>query len=1683
MFGPTLGKSPNTIRKPGIWDEMDPDITSTPMRLKGKSALPQTRKNLHQREEKSKDRSTKDEKKKLSFNIFGTGMSKAETSASKREEKKASHIATKLEDADKKIRADSTVNIKEKNFWSKQFSKYCGELENLIGQTPEPGGRRPTQDEQRQCFDALLHGIDGKSLARLPAAVVLERVAVLAWTDRRPGDCAAHIRVFALDLMGRPLSDGRPRAPTSPSARQESPKNSNNEAKPDEVERGNRTPGNDLQFLGFFNAQAILSSTKAAAAKAVVASVSLPNAIICGFEVSASQRLLGVVLADEAKSEISVTIFELPSLSVLLASEPLAVSSPFIGSYSPFFSYSNSYGSDMDPGSFVVPFKDTTYCLELGREPGEKSIQKDLPVRLRSDPSMIEDLGKTIGFAKLHNRDFMLGKLTETKTQVEYGIWRWNKHRGRGYEKRHGLKLEISSKYTLQLDSMTPDGRFMFGYHKGGKEVVRVSMRTSAVKAIFKYSMESKTITSSLVVDGGSYLILADSANEVRVYRKFQKNYQSIYCQYMVEPIEDLKLSHGLKILLVLTSKRLISIRVHLGQTSQWEFFGKRQNLSSINGIYVSKNKRIVRFVDQNFDRYTTYIDDLHGFRSEEVETGRSSGSKHVLQIPQSDQTLIWDSLTIKVVSPPIQSCTNMNGGLFRNQYPTITHDQCHDLDLYLVRDPEITIKKVTLNLGNDYIFIYLGDSTSMIPKTIEVLSIQNKKSLFNITEIEFEYCICREADLILRWKSHDLTSMEHGYYSNGEFSFEPISVDKRKKISLIDVKTVHELGNITKVIFITDCKLFIFDVCTMVILCRSFPINLEDIKTEVSPDGRFIAINERSYRSLLVYGIELNESGDFENCFQVSGNFVETLRFVFSHDSEFLVSLDEEFIIKIISLRLKKEISQFSIKEQLADPSVDLTHMFFSELSYHLVLCFHTDKKHHTIDEGFLVLKIPFYSTRFSPIDTILGYYIQRYFYSSNLLEKSVLCKSMVNILHSYPHYQLTINSVFTITVLLINAPTLIEQYCGSFLDFNVLCMHGLLKFSMEHNKFFSLMSYNNLFASYSAKTRETPYIDEEQIDTLSRLEKSKMNNRYSRAVLSQVIFSFVRSEYGELKHENKNVVQLPLNYKPHQLEEAISKLMKQDFSTINKYHCYATQIPMDLSTGSEFSIAFFSNISNYSEEEIQTKYKIFIYYKWSKIYYFALTHSVFYWLFNILVYLYLGKYIDYLWMAVFICALNLLFIVYEVRCFLASVRHYFQDAWNQFDFINHVVNLTIVIAMITVDEDEKVFILNLFRFISTLLIGIRGISLLVVFKPTRHITTMFFQVCLQIWPFLIVLAYIIFIATQAWSIEPQIERSELPTFSFLDALNVVINTSMGNFNTNTGDGASMTNLQLILIILVNVVLGLAMLNFLIAFISEIYQKISDKRDYYEALELLPIIQQFDLLFRKRKQSEKNFRPGQVLQINEHDDPYHTLIGSQLIQTPTTEPTAVQTIDLAPTRTSSQPQYLKEFISRSTFIPSLTKKIKQAKSRNNSNRCHYLTIIPEQERSDQLRDLKTSIQTSVKEMAHDLGDQNSELAVKTDKLKYAMRDLQASYTDIKAMIQAIVGAQDALNRRLEFATQGRALSATSLPEEEEIEKTANLNTTISNVTHLLKDESEDSNSLRSDGETDQFLHGNLVNG
>ena len=83
--------------------------------------------------------------------------------------------------------------------------------------------------------------------------------------------------------------------------------------------------------------------------------------------------------------------------------------------------------------------------------------------------------------------------------------------------------------------------------------------------------------------------------------------------------------------------------------------------------------------------------------------------------------------------------------------------------------------------------------------------------------------------------------------------------------------------------------------------------------------------------------------------------------------------------------------------------------------------------------------------------------------------------------------------------------------------------------------------------------------------------------------------------------------------------------------------------------------------------------------------------------------------------------------------------------------------------------------------RCINVLALSIRGITMLRVFKPTRYLITMLLQVFSDIIPFMVVLAYVVFIFSYVWRIVSAFGKEEVQEDSFYNAFQVPVNAIFG--------------------------------------------------------------------------------------------------------------------------------------------------------------------------------------------------------------------------------------------------------------------------------------------------------------
>ena len=169
-----------------------------------------------------------------------------------------------------------------------------------------------------------------------------------------------------------------------------------------------------------------------------------------------------------------------------------------------------------------------------------------------------------------------------------------------------------------------------------------------------------------------------------------------------------------------------------------------------------------------------------------------------------------------------------------------------------------------------------------------------------------------------------------------------------------------------------------------------------------------------------------------------------------------------------------------------------------------------------------------------------------------------------------------------------------------------------------------------------------------------------------------------------------------------------------------------FESMIRLDMFEGSPYSRALFNMFAGISNDNLKSKYKALIYYKWARVYTFALIYSVLFWTQLVLTYIHLGYFPEQVWMGVVIIVFSATFVLFELKCMVSDTLYYIKDFWNYIDLFIQIFTV-ISCAIITGKESDNMTVgLNWMRLVCVVILGVRAITWLRVFRPTRYLITM---------------------------------------------------------------------------------------------------------------------------------------------------------------------------------------------------------------------------------------------------------------------------------------------------------------------------------------------------------------------
>ena len=323
-------------------------------------------------------------------------------------------------------------------------------------------------------------------------------------------------------------------------------------------------------------------------------------------------------------------------------------------------------------------------------------------------------------------------------------------------------------------------------------------------------------------------------------------------------------------------------------------------------------------------------------------------------------------------------------------------------------------------------------------------------------------------------------------------------------------------------------------------------------------------------------------------------------------------------------------------------------------------------------------------------------------------------------------------------------------------------------------------------------------------------------------------------------------------LTLEVRKIEQAARSLQCDPQRNAKEYQVYRTLVDLDTASGSPHSMRFFRMICKFPDEDLKTTLKPLFYFKYKVQYKYLLVYSLLDWSCSILAYLFFGFHFAAEWrlgLLVPIWAILGLKLFYEASCIVGDWKLYFLDSWNAFDLLLALFTGFSTVALHQAQEEGATTRwLVAVRLANMMMLMWRSVTWLRVFKPTRYLVTMILAVFNRMLFFLIIL--IAFILTYAfmWRVTLSLAEAGAETqMSFYSSLLYSTDIIFGNAANLTEDGQNVSVIQAIVHSLGNVVIALALLNFLIAIISGVYEEVNEDKELFDVKELMVLINELD--------------------------------------------------------------------------------------------------------------------------------------------------------------------------------------------------------------------------------------------
>ena len=751
---------------------------------------------------------------------------------------------------------------------------------------------------------------------------------------------------------------------------------------------------------------------------------------------------------------------------------------------------------------------------------------------------------------------------------------------------------------------------------------------------------------------------------------------------------------------------------------------------------------------------------------------------------------------------------------------------------------PSVTLR-VRFNFDGKYVF--LGDGPEGNASQVDRVRIYSYESEREIL-VEFINCTCVVIKQYLYLFKEDLIRII-------DLETKSIKKDIDNINALCDIgletKVYLELGYIV-VYGLTS--LSVIDYKSQILIGGLKKERLTDVVATTSPfTPDMLAITKN--KELFIAGdkmtgeVVIHNMSDFNLIAEFKMSFFDSI--CVSPDSKYLfIAFDFEKQIVVYSLKEYQIRTVINTDFDFLGTGAYLKHVGFADDGNHLVL-------YYLKDNCVSQVQVPFgqvtaFNAMFRIYPTIL-----RYFSTGSFREKDRLTQKILDTLVRAGKHVPQLLHIFTIAIYHLDQPGFFKKYVNAFMSMDELCQrHGIWRLALHTFKVNSMKCFTEMFQEYISRYHSHPYIDEMAVRDFITDKNQYLSNTLYRYLLKKLLFWRMESEYiGELRDPFTTAAYVGQSAnRSDAVEMSIQSLLKKHPYNLTSYTSTEALVTLDFGNGSDFSATFFEIVNSLPESEIRDYYYVFVHYKWNKIFKFALIYSVIYWIMNMMAYLYCGFYFNVVPLGITLSILNILFLLFELKCASADYRRYLSSAWNWVDLVIHSLSIATVYSLMGADHTNVNQFLAWLRVVNVLVLSIRGITMLRVFKGTRYLISMLMQVLLDVIPFLVVLGFVILIYIYIWFVIVYfgLDVDGTSGNNFYISVQLAVFTFFGQFETN-----DLNTFQFVMITLGNIILALILGNFIIALISATYERISEQKELYDVKDVISMISDFDAFLK----------------------------------------------------------------------------------------------------------------------------------------------------------------------------------------------------------------------------------------